>query len=44
MSVLANCTWNPDTPKVVPRGARISAGKSGNVAISLPKIADAVVN
>ena len=27
-----NCTWNPLTPGSVPAGARISAGKSGNVA------------
>src|SRR6516225_419868 len=28
--------WNAETPKVVPCGARISAGKSGKVARSLP--------
>ena len=28
--------WKADTPKVVPCGARISAGKSGKVARSLP--------
>ncbi len=28
--------WNAETPKVVPAGARISAGKSGKVARSLP--------
>ncbi len=30
------CTWNPLTPGKVPAGARISAGKSGSVARSLP--------
>jgi hypothetical protein len=29
-------TWKSDTPASVPAGARISAGKSGNVARSLP--------
>ena len=29
-------TWNADTPASVPAGARISAGKSGNVARSFP--------
>jgi len=29
-------TWNADTPASVPAGARISAGKSGNVDRSLP--------
>ncbi len=28
--------WKAETPKVVPCGARISAGKSGKVARSLP--------
>jgi hypothetical protein len=28
--------WNAETPNNVPCGARISAGKSGNVAKSLP--------
>ena len=37
-------TWNADTPARVPAGARISAGKSGNVARSLPSRADDVVN
>src|SRR3984957_9170432 len=36
-------TWNADTPASVPAGARISAGKSGNVARSLPSRADVVV-
>ncbi len=29
-------TWKADTPARVPAGARISAGKSGRVAVSLP--------
>ena len=33
------CTWNEDTPAMVPAGARISAGKFGIVARSLPKAA-----
>ena len=33
--------WYAETPKVVPAGARISAGKSGNVAKSLPASAAA---
>src|SRR5262245_28865112 len=37
-------TWNADTPARVPAGARISAGKSGNVARSLPYRALVVVN
>ncbi len=36
--------WNAETPNVVPIGARISAGKSGKVARSLPAIAVAWVN
>src|SRR5262245_49062440 len=44
MSVLAKWTWKPDTPARVPAGARISAGKSGNVAMSLPRMADTLVN
>ena len=36
--------WNPDTPYSVPAGARISAGKSGNVERSLPTMAAVVVN
>jgi hypothetical protein len=36
--------WNDETPNVVPTGARISAGKSGNVARSLPASAVASVN
>ncbi len=37
-------TWNALTPARVPAGARISAGKSGSVARSLPKSALALVN
>src|SRR5690606_35407214 len=40
----ANWIWKPETPKVVPLGARISAGKSGKVEMSLPKTAEVVVN
>ena len=29
-------TWKAETPARVPAGARISAGKSGRVAVSLP--------
>ncbi len=36
-------TWNAETPATVPAGARISAGKSGSVDRSLPKIAELVV-
>src|SRR5437870_533580 len=43
MSKSAMCTWNADTPASVPAGARISAGKSGSVDRSLPKIALALV-
>jgi hypothetical protein len=32
-------TWNEETPAIVPAGARISAGKSGSVARSLPNAA-----
>ncbi len=32
-------TWNADTPAIVPAGARISAGKFGKVARSLPNTA-----
>ena len=39
MSWLENWSWNPDTPSRVPAGARISAGKSGMVAMSLPSSA-----
>ncbi len=36
-------TWKAETPARVPAGARISAGKSGKVARSLPNSADDVV-
>ena len=36
--------WNAETPKVVPAGARISAGKSGKVARSFPARAVSTVN
>src|SRR6476646_9817465 len=39
MSWSAKCSWKPDTPGSEPAGARISAGKSGNVARSLPESA-----
>src|SRR6476660_4005364 len=38
------CTWNDDTPAIVPAGARISAGKLGRVARSLPNAAESSVN
>ena len=38
------CTWNDDTPAIVPAGARISAGKFGSVARSLPNTAESSVN
>ena len=37
-------TWKADTPARVPAGARISAGKSGRVAVSLPNAELTVVN
>src|SRR6266542_3463748 len=40
----AKWIWNADTPASVPAGARISAGKSGRVAKSLPRMAVALVN
>ena len=36
--------WNPLTPGSEPAGARISAGKSGRVLMSLPKTAAVRVN
>ena len=36
--------WKPDTPGSDPAGARISAGKSGRVLMSLPKTAAVRVN
>src|SRR5438445_5158901 len=44
MSVEEKWIWNPDTPASVPAGARISAGKSGSVLMSLPTSADVSVN
>ncbi len=43
MSRLAKWIWNAETPCGVPAGARISAGKSGSVARSLPTTAVASV-
>ncbi len=39
----AKWIWKAETPATVPAGARISAGKSGSVARSLPKTAVASV-
>src|SRR4051812_25416972 len=44
MSREAKWIWKAETPATVPAGARISAGKSGSVARSLPKTAVASVN
>src|SRR5213596_3478932 len=44
MSVDEKWIWNPETPASVPAGARISAGKSGSVLMSLPMKADVSVN
>ena len=44
MSWLLKFSWKPLTPASVPCGARISAGKSGNVETSLPNVADTLVN
>ena len=44
MSWSEMCTWNDETPAMVPAGARISAGKFGSVARSLPKAALTSVN
>src|SRR5437879_8945274 len=41
---LPNWSWKLDTPKRVPAGARISAGKFGSVEMSLPAHAASVVN
>ena len=43
MSRDAKWIWKAETPATVPAGARISAGKSGSVARSLPKTAVASV-
>jgi hypothetical protein len=42
--VLEKWIWYPDTPASVPAGARISAGKSGSVLMSLPTRAEVSVN
>ena len=39
MSLLEKLSWKPLTPGSEPAGARISAGKSGRVLMSLPKTA-----
>ena len=44
MSWSAKWSWKPETPGSEPAGARISAGKSGKVARSLPSIAVSEVN
>src|SRR5689334_4741350 len=44
MSWLEKFNWKPLTPGKLPAGARISAGKSGSVEISLPATADVLVN
>ena len=44
MSWSAKCSWNDETPAIVPCGARISAGKFGSVEKSLPKAAASWVN
>ena len=43
-SVEPKLIWKPDTPASVPKGALISAGKSGNVLKSLPCSAVLFVN
>jgi len=43
-STAPNWIWNAETPNVVPAGARISAGKSGNVERSFPARAVSRVN
>ena len=43
MSREAKWIWNADTPASVPAGALISAGKSGSVARSFPRMAVALV-
>jgi hypothetical protein len=44
MSWSAKWIWNAETPASVPAGARISAGKLGSVAKSLPCWAVAAMN
>src|SRR5665811_1849386 len=43
MSLLAKWSWKLETPGRVPAGARISAGKLGSVAMSLPNVAVSAV-
>src|SRR4051812_14383868 len=43
MSWSAKWSWKPETPGSEPAGARISAGKSGNVEMSLPTRAVSLV-
>src|SRR5690349_18573404 len=43
MSWSAKCSWKPETPGSEPAGARISAGKSGRVEMSLPTRAVSLV-
>src|SRR3989338_4587932 len=44
MMLSENCIWKLETPGSVPMGARISAGNSGSVEMSLPIKADVSVN
>ena len=44
MSWLEKLTWKPLTPGREPCGARISAGMSGKVLMSLPTTAEVLVN
>ncbi len=44
MSWSAKWSWKPETPGSEPAGARISAGKSGSVEMSLPSSAVSEVN
>ena len=44
MSLDEKLIWKPETPGSEPAGARISAGKSGSVLMSLPKTAAVRVN
>src|ERR1051325_6085283 len=44
MSWLEKFNWKPLTPGSLPGGARISAGKSGKVEMSLPTTAEVFVN
>src|SRR3954449_11481088 len=44
MSWSAKWSWKPETPGSDPAGARISAGKSGSVEMSLPRSAVSEVN